>query len=706
MPPQRHNLVDVPPINFDVMGNLHDLMSMGAQMRQGGEAQRQEQSKNMVEQARMDANGDAEGAATFLAKAGKWAEADALRKEADEKRRATTAGIGQVLDNVNKHASIYGKAAEIFTNLQAKPERFPQMRPALVDLASQIDPRLAEHIPQQYDAGQVSSMLKMVTDAGGALESRSRALEAAKVKTATRNDVATNEDLDRKIVSNWFSVSQDQEDWDASLQHAKGIGVSDDVLGLIGPTWSPEAAERARTLGLTAEQREKKTPVLGSEADAITTWAKERGLDPSALTSAQKNQALGARAAATRAPQQDPFAGLGQTGATASVTGDEFLKTLPPGTASEVKAYAEGRRPFPTGMSYAKLQPLIQLVGQYDPTFDATNYNGRNKARQDFTAGSSAKQITALNTVIGHLGDLDEKASSLGNGSIQWFNGIKNWVKTQTGSSDVTNFNTVRKGVTDELTRVWRQAGGAESDIKTWAESLNAAQSPEQLQGAFSTIAGMLQSRLDALENQKQQGLGRFGDDLQIITPKSKGIFERLQGTGPAKPGATATSAATPDYGYGFRYNNGDPSTAKPKGLGFLGPLLRSDGGVMSEFSIGVDIDGKETEIPTLVPTLTEDQVKSVLSMKDGDKLPAGVAEKATAYAKKRIADGKDPFAGPGEQQSLYPKLKRAPIPSDKNRAASTERRAAAAAVLQQNGRASDDASVTKFLQLNPDWKP
>lgn len=229
-----------------------------------------------------------------------------------------------------------------------------------------------------------------------------------------------------------------------------------------------------------------------------------------------------------------PAAAPAPQGAATMPTGIDFLKRLPPPVANQVKAYAEGRMPIPTGMGMAKLQPLLQMITQYDPTFDAANYNARSKTRQDFTSGASAKQITALNTVVGHLDDLSTKSEALGNTDVQKFNAIKNWLKTQTGSPDVTNFDTVRKGVTDELTRVWRQAGGSEQDIKTWGESLNAAQSPKQLTGAFGTIAGMIESRLSALENQKLQGMGAAGKDINIITPRSRTVLDRLQGTKPA----------------------------------------------------------------------------------------------------------------------------------------------------------------------------
>lgn len=111
--------------------------------------------------------------------------------------------------------------------------------------------------------------------------------------------------------------------------------------------------------------------------------------------------------------------------------------------------------------------------------------------------------------------------------------------------------------------------------------------------------------------------------------------------------------SAAPNYG--TRFNSTDQ-----KGDGFLGPLQRPDGSaVMSEYSIGVQINGKETEIPTLVPTLTKQEVQTILTMKDGAKVPDAIVQKARAYAEQRIAAGKSPFASAGEQQNLYPDLKR-----------------------------------------------
>ena len=101
-----------------------------------------------------------------------------------------------------------------------------------------------------------------------------------------------------------------------------------------------------------------------------------------------------------------------------------------------------------------------------------------------------------------------------------------------------------------------------------------------------------------------------------------------------------------------------DPETKQPvkvyeenlpreKGLGYFGELQRPGGGISTELSIGVEINGKEIEIPSLVPTLTEKEKNYLLG---GGKVTKEIVNKAVIHAKKRIAEGKDPFAQTGEQ--------------------------------------------------------
>lgn len=95
------------------------------------------------------------------------------------------------------------------------------------------------------------------------------------------------------------------------------------------------------------------------------------------------------------------------------------------------------------------------------------------------------------------------------------------------------------------------------------------------------------------------------------------------------------------DYG---RRNDG----AK-KGRGYFGELKMKDGSndFATEISIGVNIDGKEIEIPTLVPTLSESEKNWLLKGNDpNDRSTIGEAiiDKAVKHAKGRIASNQSPF--------------------------------------------------------------
>jgi uncharacterized membrane protein len=94
--------------------------------------------------------------------------------------------------------------------------------------------------------------------------------------------------------------------------------------------------------------------------------------------------------------------------------------------------------------------------------------------------------------------------------------------------------------------------------------------------------------------------------------------------------------------GYGLR------ADGTKKGKGFLGELKRTDNAddVSTEISIGVKIDGKETEIPALVPTLTKKEVDHLLA---GGEMTDPIVKKAVEHAKKRIKAGLSPFKEEGE---------------------------------------------------------
>lgn len=77
------------------------------------------------------------------------------------------------------------------------------------------------------------------------------------------------------------------------------------------------------------------------------------------------------------------------------------------------------------------------------------------------------------------------------------------------------------------------------------------------------------------------------------------------------------------------------------KDSGFLGALTAANGDVMTELSVGVNIDGRETEIPLLVPGLTKKQLQHLL---DGGAPTQEIVDLAVEHARTRMKAGKSPF--------------------------------------------------------------
>lgn len=88
---------------------------------------------------------------------------------------------------------------------------------------------------------------------------------------------------------------------------------------------------------------------------------------------------------------------------------------------------------------------------------------------------------------------------------------------------------------------------------------------------------------------------------------------------------------------YGVRH---DGSGAK--GKGYFGLLQTPQGHQATEYSVGTNINGKPMEIPSIVPGLSGDQLKTIL----GGGMSDDIFNQAMQHAIMRMKAGLSPFAG------------------------------------------------------------
>tara|TARA_R110001606_G_scaffold47016_3_gene120048 strand:- start:3048 stop:7460 length:4413 start_codon:yes stop_codon:yes gene_type:complete len=77
---------------------------------------------------------------------------------------------------------------------------------------------------------------------------------------------------------------------------------------------------------------------------------------------------------------------------------------------------------------------------------------------------------------------------------------------------------------------------------------------------------------------------------------------------------------------------------------GYLDVIKSDSGKNMTEFSVGVEIEGKETLIPMLVPGLTDDEIKFLKTEPNPKDIPESIMRKAVDHAVKQKKEGKPIF--------------------------------------------------------------
>lgn len=198
---------------------------------------------------------------------------------------------------------------------------------------------------------------------------------------------------------------------------------------------------------------------------------------------------------------------------------------------------------------FMKHPDILGMIQQKYPDFDQTSYIAKNKLIQGMTSGSQSKEINAINTVMGHIGVMDEAVDAMKNGDIRLLNQIGNRLGIEVGQTPVAAFRAIVHRVGPEITTAYVQGGGGEAERFANAKDFDPNLSPDILHNNAAITVKMLRSKIGALENQYKNTVGRDDFAQRFLTPEAKASLERFagkgatgqQGTPQMKPPAGAT---------------------------------------------------------------------------------------------------------------------------------------------------------------------
>lgn len=232
----------------------------------------------------------------------------------------------------------------------------------------------------------------------------------------------------------------------------------------------------------------------------------------------QQDIALRRQASSPTAPGNMPAVQLSPAGTPLAASQKAFLAALPTDVATMVKGlanytinptdFATALRKGAPGMTRAD---AVSLAKQYDPTYDDSQWQSRQKLQNDFTSGKYSQNVTSLNTAATHIADLAVNFSNLGNhgGLLTPLNSTINGLSNLFGASQVTKAQNNITAAKDEMATAFKGSGATDQQIKSWEHGFNVNMSPAQSQAFIESSLQLLGDRLQNLSETYEQGMGK-----------------------------------------------------------------------------------------------------------------------------------------------------------------------------------------------------
>jgi hypothetical protein len=182
-----------------------------------------------------------------------------------------------------------------------------------------------------------------------------------------------------------------------------------------------------------------------------------------------------------------------------------------PATEANIAAAIKSGQLAPLTGAALKTPSGQRIMGMVtaDGTYDSTSFGAKAKTMNDFSTGKSGQAVKSFNVALSHLDSLGQAASALNNGDLKGVNQIGNAIASWTGNTAPTDFNAVKNIVGDEVTKAILGSGGGVADRQEAKSTIDAANSPAQLQSVIQKYQSLMAGQLAGLRTQYESSTGR-----------------------------------------------------------------------------------------------------------------------------------------------------------------------------------------------------
>jgi hypothetical protein len=222
---------------------------------------------------------------------------------------------------------------------------------------------------------------------------------------------------------------------------------------------------------------------------------------------------------------------------------------------NQVKAVLDYRSPMPPqGRNSAVNTAVRQWVNTIDPNYDETTFPQRNKVLTEYVKDAGTGEIGAINTALGHLGELNAAAKALSTNDLPFLHSLASKYNLATGGDAASTYEMILHRVGPEMTKAYLKGGGTEGERGSNEADFALSKGAKQITSNIAESAQLLNSKL-ASKRQNWDETFRPASDAQkfdnrFLTPDAKKTLDTLSGQAPTNK-TQATGAGNLPQGAG-----------------------------------------------------------------------------------------------------------------------------------------------------------
>jgi hypothetical protein len=244
----------------------------------------------------------------------------------------------------------------------------------------------------------------------------------------------------------------------------------------------------------------------------------------------------------------DPNAVTLDTNALSKQLADKGVKIPPNFTALYAIAHNQAdlatlpNNPRPKSGVMPRDQGLTFIRTFINPQYQEGDFKANANLQRELEStrqGTAGGSLLAAGTASNHLALLNEQADKLANMDEPAINTVANALGIAVGKSPAVTFRAIAQQVNSEVAKVVAGGQPHEAELKQFEESLNNAQSPEQIKNVIKSYIGLMNGRIGEIDDRSMQYMGRH---VKGISPTTVDVFNKNGFTVPGQPkGATGT---------------------------------------------------------------------------------------------------------------------------------------------------------------------